>query len=519
MFSRKKITPVLGSKPRNTKPRLLFVDHVFHRKTRSFDFLVRIFEQGFDVETKYVDPSLPVDAAALIDDSEYVVIGQMDFLTPLFIAAGKKVIVVQMYDGSAGLPDTHWQMNRQARYLNFSTTLHGRALSLGCDSMLVRYFTDPASVKPVTDMDTLRGFFWQRLPKSGINLPMVRRMMGNQLSHLHVHTPADDGSVFTEADLDGFECPVTHSAWFEKQSDFAAVMDNANVFIAPRHAEGIGHAFLEAMARGMVVIAHDLPTHNEYIHNWTNGILFSQGVQTINLRDQMDKVRAISANARLTVAHGHRAWVQSHPAMLEFIRTTPAAQMVKHAGLSANIDRIMAAYQQGRDPYEDALNRFSETRRLMATWRDFETEADQAPKNAPADQTDIHVFMGEGNSRPLTGPGWSAIEATHRWAVAQEASLSLPLVRDVSVTGVTLVVRALEACKLTVKLGDTVINPAPAELRETFARIHLPLAKPRRVAAKDGLDLTLSIDRVLAAHSHDPRPLSFAVKSLSVQTG
>ena len=68
MFSRKKTTPVLGSKPRNTKPRLLFVDHVFHRKTRSFDFLVRIFEQGFDVETRYVDPSLPVDAAALIDD-------------------------------------------------------------------------------------------------------------------------------------------------------------------------------------------------------------------------------------------------------------------------------------------------------------------------------------------------------------------------------------------------------------------------------------------------------------------
>ena len=192
---------------------------------------------------------------------------------------------------------------------------------------------------------------------------------------------------------------------------------------------------------------------------------------------------------------------------------------MKHAGLSANIDRIMAAYQQGRDPYEDALNRYSETRRLMATWRDFETEADQAPKNAPADQTDIHVFMGEGNSRPLTGPGWSAIEATHRWAVAQEASLSLPLVRDVSVTGVTLVVRALEACKLTVKLGDTVINPAPAELRETFTRIHLPLAKPLRVAAKDGLDLTLSLDKVPAAHSHDPRPLSFAVKSLSVQTG
>ena len=97
--------------------------------------------------------------------------------------------------------------------------------------------------------------------------------------------------------------------------------------------------------------------------------------------------------------------------------------------------------------------------------------------------------------------------------------MTLPLSRDVAVTGVTLMARALEPCKLTVRLGDTVITSAPVELKETFARIHLPLAKPLRASASDGLKFTLSIDKVPAPHSHDPRSLSFAVKSLNVQTG
>lgn len=513
MFSKKR-TPKSGA-----KPRLLFVDHVFHQKTRSFDFLVKIFEQGFDVETRYVDPALPVDEAHLLKgDAEYVVIGQMDFLTPLFIAAGKKVIVVQMYDGSAGLPDTHWQMNRQARYLNFSTTLHGRALSLGCESMLVRYFTDPASVKPVTDLDTLRGFFWQRLPRSGINLNMVKRLMGDQLSHLHVHTPSDDGTPFDEADLDGFSYPVTHSSWFEKQSGFAEVMDNANVFIAPRHAEGIGHAFLEAMARGMIVIAHDLPTHNEYIHNWTNGILFSQGVQTINLKNQMEKVRAISAGARLTIEQGHAAWVQSHPAMLDFIRTTPASKMVKHAGLDNNITNIMASYQQGRDPYADALETYSQTRHLMSSWRDFEAETKLAPANSAPEQTDIHVFMGEGNSRPLTDACWSSIEATHRWAIAPEAGLNLPLAHDIKVTGITAIMRGLEPGHINMKIAGVPVSAKSVALGTGFERVHFALKKPVNVAATDGLEIAFEIDEMPGQHPDDPRTLSFAVKSVNVQT-
>jgi hypothetical protein len=48
----------------------------------------------------------------------------------------------------------------------------------------------------------------------------------------------------------------------------------ANVFFAPRAREGIGMAFLEAMARGQCVVANHAPTHSEYITHNVSGVLF-----------------------------------------------------------------------------------------------------------------------------------------------------------------------------------------------------------------------------------------------------
>jgi glycosyltransferase involved in cell wall biosynthesis len=59
----------------------------------------------------------------------------------------------------------------------------------------------------------------------------------------------------------------------ESRDEYLLATSAANVFLAPRAAEGIGLTFLEAMARGGAVIAYDAPTMNEYIRNGDNGIL------------------------------------------------------------------------------------------------------------------------------------------------------------------------------------------------------------------------------------------------------
>lgn len=525
MFFRKRARTAPDPAPApvaSKKPALLFVDHIFHKRTKSFAFLEAIFARGFDVTTVYVDPDAPVAPDALLaHEAEYVVIGQMDFLTPLFIADGRRVVVVQMFDGSAGLPDTHWQMNRQARYLNFSTTLHARALALGCESLLVQYFPDPAGVPVVEDWDSLRGFFWQRVPRAGLDLGTVQTLLAGQLDTLHVHTPADDGTPFDDSALEGFDYPVTQSSWFEKQSGFTDVLNSANVFLAPRYAEGIGHAFLEAMARGMLVIAHDMPTHNEYIQNWRSGVLFGPDTGVIDLTSKPDKVRSMARTARLAMMRGFTAWQRSQPGIVEFIRSTPRAAMIDHAGLRANVEHILSAYQRGSGAYTQALDDFAETRRLLASWRDFEREAGTAPgARALETRSDAHIFLGHGNGAQLNGAGWAAPEMTHRWAIAQEAQLHVPLRADTALTGLAVQVRGIaEGQRLHMALNGTEVTDAPLEIGELYRTLRTTLATPLPVTAANGVTLTLRLDAAAPPHPVDPRPLSFAVKSITVETG
>ncbi len=61
------------------------------------------------------------------------------------------------------------------------------------------------------------------------------------------------------------------SSWFRDAGEYLDMLAAANVFFAPRRAEGIGMSFLEAMAMGLCVVAPRGPTMSEYIENGRNG--------------------------------------------------------------------------------------------------------------------------------------------------------------------------------------------------------------------------------------------------------
>jgi hypothetical protein len=126
--------------------KVLFVDHSFHQKTKSSSFFLEILERAFDVETLYFDPLEPrLDLSSCKDDIDVVVIWQLDFLAPAFVAIGKRVVVVPMYDGSANMPDLHWIISRQCRFINFSRRLHFEIERCGGNSKLVKYFPAPSA--------------------------------------------------------------------------------------------------------------------------------------------------------------------------------------------------------------------------------------------------------------------------------------------------------------------------------------------------------------------------------------
>jgi len=258
---------------------LLFVDHAFHTSTASSQFFIDLLKRRYDVTIVHIAPpsNMPAETLELAAGVDVVVVWQMDYIAPVFLALGVPTVVVPMYDGSGSMPDLHWLWSSRAQFVNFSFTLHHRIAGLGNRSVLARYFTEPVpEAQRARFDDGLNAFFWQRRPEHGINAPALLRLLDGQIDSMHVHNAPDD------ADLDmrpykvasSANCKITQSNWFPTAEGYHEALSRANVFIAPRRAEGIGMALLEAMGRGMLVIATDEPTHNEYIANWVNGILY-----------------------------------------------------------------------------------------------------------------------------------------------------------------------------------------------------------------------------------------------------
>jgi hypothetical protein len=258
--------------------KLLFIGHAFHEKTKSSGPMRDMLGKHFSVVSKAVDPETPFDPGliAAAETADIVLLWQMDYLAPLFLALGKRTVVAPMYDGSSLMPDLHWIWAQQALFLNFSLTLHHRIRRLGGQSRLLRYFPEPAAPEDCATFDDgLKVFLWQRRPQEGINLHLVERLLGDQIRHVHVHDAPDDPTIDTTSYLKPGrdDYALTVSKWFDAPGRYHQVLARHNVFIAPRRAEGIGLALLEAMARGMVIICTDQPTHTEYVANWINGVL------------------------------------------------------------------------------------------------------------------------------------------------------------------------------------------------------------------------------------------------------
>lgn len=411
--------------------RALFIGHAFHRKSGSSAFFLALLRRRFAVETAFLDPD-GLDATALPETAcDLVVLWQLDFLAPYYIAAGYRTVVVPMFDASAGLPDRHFVTMRDALFINFAAALHVRAVRLGCRSLFARYYPDPADFEPVADYGTARGFFWRRRPDE-VSLEMVDTLLGDVLATLHVHNAPDYGEAEPLADgAVGFGgCAVTETRWGETAAIYHAALGEANVYIAPRLAEGIGMGFLEAMARGMAVFANDAPTHNEYIRSGYNGFLFNRD----KLRPvELDELAAVGAAARRTVSLGHRHFLMQAAALLDALEDVAAPRQPGTAALMDFASHGLAAYTRSAGDYAAfladnkdtvefyVLARLGAVRRLLAA----PSPRGAGPARGGRIAGALHLAFGEGNAVAALGTGWSRPEGSHTWIDGDHATLRL----------------------------------------------------------------------------------------------
>jgi hypothetical protein len=412
--------------------KLLFVDHAFHQKTRSADFFVDVIRRDFNVQLYYLDPENQADAGVLAaaEDADFVLLWQMDFLAPVFLAMGKATIVVPMFDGSGEMPDMHWLFASRARFFNFSLRLNERIRMLGMQTFLLRYFPPAVNESELPRFDNLDAFFWQRRPDHGVHINYIDALIGDDIDSLHLHNAPDIAGSFRSKPLRGTSYKFTTSSWFKDKSDYQSLLASSNVFIAPRVAEGIGIALLEAMARGMVVFAHDAPTNNEYISNGVNGILFNKELppQPVHFRDDAHRLGRM---AWQTVVEGHKKWIASHDAICEWIASTSAGPALG-IDLEQFFNDLWHSFFASDDEYERFLRRriglleqltnFSFAKILDMVGLKRLTPTGTAVSSRRFELADDGILDLTLDDQ-FVGAGWSTPEAEWRWAIGTFSEL------------------------------------------------------------------------------------------------
>ena len=502
----------------------LFVDHAFHQKTRSSDFFIDILRRGLDVEVYYLSPEGPVDLGVLdaAKAADVVILWQIDFMAPVFRAMGKPTVVIPMYDGSAGLPSLHWIFATGARFCNFSFTLNERIRSLGGKTMPLRYFPPAVDEKDLPRFDRLNAFFWQRRPDHGPTFDYVDALIGNDLDRFHLHNAPD---------VPGYPAPrvrkdatyeFSESTWFKSKADFEACLKASNVFIAPRASEGIGLALLEAMAAGMFVLAHDAPTNNEYVSNGHNGILFNKDVrhEPIAIRSMAQSMARL---AWLTVVEGHRKWVESQPAILEWVLNAEPGKPVP-IDLREFTSDLWYSYYGSIDEYERFLRRHlglllqlcdRPLTDILAMIGGDGTASSQVPvvtehRLPPDGRLDI-----TSDSDKHIGKGWSHSEREWRWAIGKRSELFF--------SGLDQEPSSYRACFTALaypELGKSVNCTITLNGTKVFAgRLRPEWGQYEFAFASDLLvednRIELSFDKALSTES-DPRELSVCFKTFQL---
>lgn len=141
---------------------------------------------------------------------------------------------------------------------------------------------------------------------------------GNEEQTIHVHNAPD---IEDPADWEPFGCSSL-SYFSNDGASYRQALSRSNVFICPRFTEGIGMAMLEALSKGMLVIAHDEPTANEYISHRVNGILLNFRALTDVSLKPIDPL-AIGAAARKFYIQGVESWISRIGEIRFLVKTTP----------------------------------------------------------------------------------------------------------------------------------------------------------------------------------------------------
>jgi hypothetical protein len=193
-----------------------------------------------------------------------------------------KLIWIPMVDHIYSANQRWWNnLPKTIRIIAYSDFVYKRALTADLQVIRVKYYPNPNQFQQSNFNQPLTALYWNR---RGLFSP---RLIENICERLNIQRLffLSKTDPFISKNLSIFfpnkigKTTVEEIPDFLPSSDYLKILQKTNVFLAPRAFEGVGMSFLEAMASGIVVLAYNSPTMNEYINHKINGYLLSDSTK------------------------------------------------------------------------------------------------------------------------------------------------------------------------------------------------------------------------------------------------
>jgi hypothetical protein len=341
--------------------RLAWVDHSFHKKTKSTKFLAELLVMS-GIEVDYFWDEGWSGGARVSWDSiaHYDIILMFQVIVDTkgryFSKLHDNVVFVPMLDqlgiwrGPLFDQREFWEPFHGSKILNFSKSLHAIATSHGLQSRCWQYYPEPNPPGPLFDKG-LSVFFWIRTPDHLDWTDLRPELSRLPIDRVHLHMAHDPGMRPSHviSDDDRAEFRITTSKWFDNKADLISLQNNSNCFVAPRREEGIGQANLEALANGKILIVSNNGTMNEYIISGVNGV-YIEDLAHINFDGS--SLKRISENAIRSVEVGYNRWVCQAPRVVDYIveKASSITDGYKHVYRSPGSSLLRKAQRGLRNP-------------------------------------------------------------------------------------------------------------------------------------------------------------------------
>lgn len=259
-----------------SKNNLAFIDHFFHKKTKSSNFLRTIFSKNYNIRnfwgTKFKKEQ--------IQSYCYILFFQVFPSVWTLISLRKsKIIWVPMYDSLSNMDPNIWRICSyfsNLKILSFSKKINQLCVQNNLNYLYCRYFLKPHKNK-ISKNKKIKILFWYRGQIKFTD--WIKYINLKDVEYIIYYTLVDPfykKEKFTKYDIKKYKLKIIKGNYKSSKKKFLQLLDNSDVFVSPRTKEGIGMSFLEALSRSVYLIAYDNSTMSDYITNDKLGYLIRE---------------------------------------------------------------------------------------------------------------------------------------------------------------------------------------------------------------------------------------------------